>query len=935
MRRRNGRRSLAPRHLAVLAIVVTAASASGRPATPDFSIAIRGEEWKVPASALAEPIDASRAAAHTTLLELLPNDQTATRVARRSGSWLDPATWGNEDPPGRGAIVRIPEGIVVDFLGGATAPLFVVRVDGTLRLGAPERAETRLIVDTLVATASSELSVLASEPGSGRVEIEIRPFDIEAHEAAGAPGWSRAAIAHYSDGAEVRDTASGTRSPADSPAVDDGAGVLGRWRWDPLQLSLGIVSHGAVRMAGRPKTARVAVAEARAGDRTLTARTAPAGWEVGDRLVVTSAGYVGRDPDSGAYVGSEDELRRLEAVDGRELRLDAPLSHDHVPPRARLSAYAVNLSRNVLIHSSIDQPLDDLDADRVGAVASRLGHVMFLHTEDVRLHHVAFDDLGRTNKNEASDDHRRWGNDAPYASRRRDEQAGDYQRTRPNRMTNPRGRYAMHFHHAGARASDATALVEGSVVTGGPGWGFVSHDSRVDFRDNVAFGVLGAGFVAETGNETGVWEGNTAINTYGAAYNDPSLDPQGRPWADDDFDGVVLREKQGAWKSHDFGHYGNGFWLQGKVIELRDNVSVSSGLWGYFFMFRGPDQKLVPPEVLPEPLAVHSPNGIHPSAPALDVFVDNESIADRGGLIMIGLGGGRTSDERTVVRRFRAWEVGQTGTRAQYYPVYTIRDSTFLASDRPAANPLEGVLLDKVQVDTVLAHLEIEGFRTRYRLRKLWSPGPELSHGFEAPEVVRQRALAAGEPDPAPLGYAHVVIDGGFTREQAAEPRFMGDTYRPEDTILTSGELVPGRFEIRLDDDSLRVDLDRREIAYGELPDDPIRPTLQEGHVLMLEGLKRDSIGEIPIRYLNNELVWHPDAVEHRLATQGYYRMPNGSRGVLLEELFSDRYTGERHIVRFVAELDPRWEVDAYRDLGAFDPELHPDVHVPAFLLGE
>ena len=38
---------------------------------------------------------------------------------------------------------------------------------------------------------------------------------------------------------------------------------------------------------------------------------------------------------------------------------------------------------------------------------------------------------------------------------------------------------------------------------------------------------------------------------------------------------------------------------------------------------------------------------------------------------------------------------------------------------------------------------------------------------------------------------------------------------------------------------------------------------------------------------------------------------------------------------RFMAELDPRWDLAKAVDRGDFDPREHPGVYVPAFLLSE
>ena len=887
-------------------------------------------------AAMAHPHDPDKRAEHHALLELMPGADFATHVAAHDGDWSSPGTWASGEIPGQGAIVLIPSGVRVRYTGDRAEHLFIVRVDGTLAIEAPSGTETNMIVDTLFTTPGSVLAIDASGADDGSIEIELRPFDIEAFEARGAPAWGPEARERYSDGARVVDTGADTRKIDELETLDDGPGVLGRYGWDPKQLSIGLIAHGTARIAGKAKRGPAFLeGPARRGANSMRLREAPANWAPGDTVVIAGTRYVGRHWITGAYTGSEDELRHIERIDGNEVVLDRPLEYDHVAPREELALHVANLTRNVRFRSGADLDLRELDADAAGSVASTLAHVMFMHESDVQVSHAAFDDLGRTNKNDVLDDFGRRDYDGLDSGRRWKEMNGRRVPVaiQPDHVTNPRGRYAVHLHRAGATEGDAIARIEGCVVTGGPGWGFVSHDSRVDFLANVAYGVLGAAFVAETGNETGTWRGNLAINTYGADYNSPVLEPRGLwRYENDDFEPTILLEKRGSWKNHDFGHFGDGFWLQGKLIDMVDNTSVNSGLSGYFYMFRAPDQIAVRPELIDEPLSVHDPAGIHPFAPGLNVFTGNRSIADRCGLVMIGLGGGRTNDERTVLADLVAWEVGQIGTYAEYYPGYTIRDSSFLASTSSDAHPTEGVRLHKVQMDTVLASLEVLGFHRAYDLRKSWSPGVRNQQGFDDPYAIIHAAREAGEANPLPLGYAQVLIDAGFTRAEASEGRHMGATYRAEDTLITSDDLAVGRLEIELDDDSLRVDLDNQKITYGWLPDDPVRPTMQEGHVLLLRGTKTDSIGSIPIAYHNNVLVWHAPAVQHRLETEGYYRMSGGRIGVVLEEMFADRYTAEKKVVRFVAELDPRWKLDGVLDRGPFDPAAHPGVYCPRFL---
>lgn len=893
-----------------------------------------GDDHNLSAAKAAHPHDASMMSEHCSLLNLVPDSDYASHVAAKDGPWSSKDTWAGDKVPATGAIVHIPPAINVTYQGDPQHHYFLVRVDGSLSIGAPDGMRTAMIVDTLFSTPDSTITIEAANATAGSIEIELRPFDIEAYKNQGAPAWGSTAKGYYSDGAVVTDVGAGTLKKGQHKKLDDGPGVLGRYGWDPQQLSIGLITHGEISISGQPKQGRAKITRtARKGDTSVVLDGAPTSWAVGDQVVVTGTHYVGRDSVTGGCLGTEDEIRNITSVEGNQIGLDRPLVFDHDTPRPNLNAYAANLTRNILIRSGEDVPLDLINAETASANWSSLAHVMFMHNENVTVRYATFDDLGRSNKNDTLDDIRRKFYDGINADRTV-RSIGDP--LPPDKVTNRRGRYSVHLHRTGPTADDGVAVVEGSVVTGGPGWGYVCHDSRADFTDNVAYGVLGAAFVAETGNETGTWDGNIAINTYGADFNSLLLGPKGvYRYENEDYHLTILLEKRGAWKNHDFGHFGNGYWLQGKQIDVQNNVSVNSGMQGYFYMFRAPDQINVLAEVIREPAAIHRPGGMHPFAPGLRIFKNNESIADRGGLAMIGLSGGRANNERSEISNFTAWEVGQVGTHCQYYPGYLIKDSTFLASKSPGANPTEGIHFLKVTMDIVLANLTVEGFPTRYFLKKGWSPGARNQAGFIDPYEIIAEAKDKGEPNPLPFGHAHILIDPGFTRQDAARPENMGTTYREEDLILTSADLQIGRFEVDLDDSSLKINLDYKDIEYGKLMPDPIRPTLHEGHVLLLRGTKTDSVGSIPIAYHNNVLVWHEDAVQHRLETGGYYHMPNGKIGVILEEVLSDRYTADNKVVRFVAELDPRWDLAKAIDRGEFVAADHPGVYVPQFLLGE
>ena len=349
---------------------------------------------------MAHPHDPSKAAEHQALLDLIPIE-TVTHTAIASGDWFDPNTWEGGAIPTAGAIVHIPENISVTYEGFSDTPLFAVRVDGNLTLTAANGIDTKIVVDTLFTTSNSHFEIDADATTDGTVDIEIRPFDIVAHEATGALGWNTAAINYFSDGATVTDTGARTRSSQNYETVEDGVGVLGRYNWDPKQLSLGVITHGAVRISGQEKLSKTTVSGiAMAGDTSIELGAVPNGWQIGDRIVIVGTHYVGREADTGEFLGSQDEIRTITQINGNTVTFDRALDFNHDTPRDELDAYVANLTRNIKFHSSTDISIEGvLEADDVGDIATTLGHVMFMHNEDVQVRYASFDDLGRTNKN--------------------------------------------------------------------------------------------------------------------------------------------------------------------------------------------------------------------------------------------------------------------------------------------------------------------------------------------------------------------------------------------------------------------------------------------------------------------------------------------------------------------------------------------------------
>ena len=317
--------------------------------------------------------------------------------------------------------------------------------------------------------------------------------------------------------------------------ADDGA--IDR-NWDPEQLSRGALLHGPVEIYGAEKTARLALAQhPRAGATTLQFNQTPVGWAVGDEIVIT-----------GTQGKTSDEIRTITAINGATVSLNQPLQLDHVAPKADLNVYVANTTRNVEFVSENE------------AIARR-GHVMFMHHLNVDVNYAEFSQLGRTSKSKPLDDINFDFENLEQEKLGNDSGAPINFTTTEGPGTNSRGRYAVHFHRGGTDPKSTPAKVNGSVVMGSPGWGFVNHSSNVDMINNVTYGVEGAAYYTEAGDEIGSIVGNIAIRTVNPNF---TLDEGGAIDPDLSFD------------QQEFGNDGDGYWLSGHLVSLKDNVSAGS-----------------------------------------------------------------------------------------------------------------------------------------------------------------------------------------------------------------------------------------------------------------------------------------------------------------------------------------------------------------------
>jgi hypothetical protein len=232
---------------------------------------------------------------------------------------------------------------------------------------------------------------------------------------------------------------------------------------------------------------------------------------------------------------AQNEVRTIVGINGSTILLNAPLTFNHLPPSAGLQVHVANLTRNAVIESE-------------SSAIDRRGHVMFMHNREVDVNYGGFYRLGRTNKLVPVND--------PII-------AADWSLT-AGTGTNPRGRYAVHFHRNGTVQDGDPSIAHGSAVVDSPGWGFVNHSSYVDMTDNVAYNSDGAGFVTEAGDEIGSFQRNMSLGSVGS------------------------REAANSRAAiYDFGHQGDGFWFQGGGVSVTDNVAAGNTGPAFIYYTRG------------------------------------------------------------------------------------------------------------------------------------------------------------------------------------------------------------------------------------------------------------------------------------------------------------------------------------------------------------
>ena len=394
------------------------------------------------------------------LAALVPLDGVS-HTAQADGDWSDSATWDGGSVPGPGARVYIPAARTISYDVTGTPPsLKWIRLEGTL--SARRGLALQMKVDTFITDLGSVLDfgTKASPLGAGS-----------------------SLLVTFADNGDL------------DPAVD--MAMIGR----------GLITLGKVDIHGTEKSSWHYIENSLAiGATSLTLSTIPTGWAVGDTIVLGGAHWAGYYRDGGSNImhDPETEERVITSISGATIGWSGGLTYARPVGVLGQKIQCGNLTRNIKFQTE-------------GGATSEVwhrGHIMFMHNPDVRVHYAQADWVGRTRKNT-------YKNDPAYIEAKDAFEFGAGLAA----DSNVKGRYAWHLHKTGVDNYTPGEVPEfvGLSAAHTPGWLFTHHDTAAHFHDCLAYDAGGAGFVSESGNETGAWTNCLAMKMVASRWTTSKL----------------------------------------------------------------------------------------------------------------------------------------------------------------------------------------------------------------------------------------------------------------------------------------------------------------------------------------------------------------------------------------------------------------------------
>ncbi len=790
-------------------------------------------------------------------------------VAQTTGAWSAPGTWSGNVLPANGDAVYVPANIKVqlDTQIANSITFKSVRVDGCLEF--KRSVNTRLRTKILYVAPRNDAAAPATPGGELWIGSDLHHIytTVTAH------------IVFPNTALDAADT---------------------------KELGNGLIAASVLRMNGPVKTGALRLSAGAAQTATpltinFPSGAMPVGWSAGDKVVITGMRYA--PPPLVTYLdcngdtvklnyktGSQDELLTVQTVGTQSVTFSSGLAVDHLPiaGHPELTPYLINLTRRVKVYTeTVTGTPNSLPSDVVAKqnVLLMRGHTMFLSPE-TQIDGVEFAQLGRTDKSRRAINAD--GTNVPSCSNSTGPMA-------QAEAKNFKGRYPVHLHHTlAAPASTAVPDIRNSAVSFSPGWAFAQHDTEANLFNNVSFDTFGGAFVTESGSEKGQWVGNIAVRSSGLVEyylpkNSVNL-------------GILPVNA-----SFDLARTGHGFWLQGRLMHLKDNVAANVTRSGFSFMHRGTDlstdQILAGGDVL-QPVSlrywgVANPTPMRKYNEAnIQNFVGNETFGSFIGMEVVKNDPTQPSDLRSVIENFRGWELNEAGIYFSYTAHYTIRPDAVDPLGKPSllsrsaagdAFPNWGVKFGQNGYDLVVADTEIENFQVGVFAEHASAPvsATDKPDGF----FVRVKNTLTGVTNP----YSNPTSYTNGDQELLSIPSAATPSFAPQwpatqnpvcNNFIPCWDYTNGQ----------------RKVGIKGTKSDSISAVSTPNTILFSTAVDKDLVHR-------NETVVDLYSLKGILKTEGYYQTGSGASEqlfVVWPEHVVDRLTGQVELTSHVIGVDER-----------------------------
>ena len=240
----------------------------------------------------------------------------------------------------------------------------------------------------------------------------------------------------------------------------------------------------------------------------------------------------------------------------------------------------------------------------------------------------------------------------------------------------------------------------------------------------MSYSVAGSGFVAEAGDEIGAFRHNFALRSAGSGQlTEGRLDVQ------------------------DFGHEGNGFWLQGPGVEVADNVAAGQRNSGFLYFTRGLQQDGLgtvrfPATNLPDPSIAGGAESMAVGDVPIRLFRHNYAFASGDGFEAWFNLVDAIHAARSVVDGFTTWgNRSAVGMLLPYSRHLTLRNVRALGDLRTPAGV--GIARNDVTGDVEVLNPRVEGFAVGVGVPRR---GDNVVHGGLLNNVQNVQVTDANEP---------------------------------------------------------------------------------------------------------------------------------------------------------------------------------------------